>query len=643
MIIPVKKVLIYGIKDQVDLFFKEAQEVGCIEFTRESTKKASEIPASIRELVEAIKILRHVPPSSSPTEEAFPSLQEAAIRVGFLHAQMQHLQEKEKSLRAEIARVAPFGHFSWEEFIAVQKESKRFLQFFEVPSSLRDRRVLPRDLIYIGTEYDLDYFVSIAKEKRKIPRVTEVVIEKPLGALEEELQQVLWKTNQYSQELESLASYSKHFQRVLIEKLNEYHLREAKESIARVLEERLFMIEAWVPESKMEEFLSLVKEFAVNWEETAIEKEDRIPTYLENTKAGKLGEDFVKIYDIPSIEDRDPSRLVFWFFILFFAMIISDAGYGLIYLAIAFFIRFKKLDKQGAMKRFNQTLFVIGFACMGWGALSGSFLGIETSPTSFVSDYLVIDRIAEKKASYHLKRKDDIYHFWAIKCPDVVHAVNGKDFLLKAVEKDKAGALHYTAFDVFKKNILLEISLLVGAIHISISLIRYLFRNWPALGWVLFILGGYLYFPSVLHATSLLVFMGWITKSAAYTIGPLLLYSGLGLAVLLALVEKKLSGWDEVTKSVQILSDILSYLRLYAFGLSSAMLAVTFNMLGMGMPIYVGWIVILLGHLINFQLGIMGGVIHGLRLNFIEFYHYSFIGDGKLFQPLKLLKHTQGT
>ena len=55
------------------------------------------------------------------------------------------------------------------------------------------------------------------------------------------------------------------------------------------------------------------------------------------------------------------------------------------------------------------------------------------------------------------------------------------------------------------------------------------------------------------------------------------------------------------------------------------------------MPFIIGVIVMIVGHAINFSLGIMGGVIHGLRLNFIEWYHYSFQGDGKLFNPLRLL------
>lgn len=64
-------------------------------------------------------------------------------------------------------------------------------------------------------------------------------------------------------------------------------------------------------------------------------------------------------------------------------------------------------------------------------------------------------------------------------------------------------------------------------------------------------------------------------------------------------------------------------------------MAETFNRMGIDLGLFFGIIVILGGHGINFVLGTMGGVIHGLRLNFIEWYHYSFDGGGKLFKPLR--------
>jgi V/A-type H+/Na+-transporting ATPase subunit I len=638
MIIPVKKVLIYGMRKELDLFFRKAQEFGCLEFIKSSLKKTSDAPPEIKELIAAIKILRHIPKSSMPPEEGFASLQEAARRVVFLHDEIEHLLEEDRILRAEIARVSPFGHFSWTEFVDVQKMTNRFIQFFEIPSARRVDKVIPRELIYIGTEYDLDYFVSISKEKKKFHHITEVVIGKSLGVLEEEKQQVLWKISHFSQELESISFYFNHFQRILTEKFNEFHLRDAKAAVCNSLEEHFFTVEAWLPENKRNELLGLMDTFAVNFEEISIGKDERIPTYLENKKAGALGEDLVTMYDIPAINDHDPSPWVFSFFVLFFAMIISDAAYGLIYLGIALFLRKKSASKGGFLKRFNQMLFILSFACIIWGVMVGSFLGIGVPPTAKASHYLILDQVAVQKADYHMRVKDDVYQYWTEKIPEAKEASSGRDFLIRAAEKNPDGVLEYSAFDTFKKNILMEFSILVGILHIMISILRYLSQRWSGLGWLFFMIGSYLYFPSILEGTSLVVFLGWISKDFAYQIGPFLIYAGVSLAVILALIEHKWGGLEEVTKSVQILSDTLSYLRLYAFGLASSLLAATFNMLGADLPLWIGWAVILAGHLINFNLGLMAGVLHGLRLNFIESYHYSFNGDGRLFRPLKMFK-----
>jgi V/A-type H+-transporting ATPase subunit I len=78
-------------------------------------------------------------------------------------------------------------------------------------------------------------------------------------------------------------------------------------------------------------------------------------------------------------------------------------------------------------------------------------------------------------------------------------------------------------------------------------------------------------------------------------------------------------------------------LRLYALGLAGSIMAATFNNVGAAVGFAAGVLVVLLGHGVNILLGTMSGVIHGLRLNFIEWYHYSFDGGGKLFNPL--MKH----
>ena len=246
--------------------------------------------------------------------------------------------------------------------------------------------------------------------------------------------------------------------------------------------------------------------------------------------------------------------------------------------------------------------------------------------------------MAVRKANYHIEHKDDVYREYSREYPAVADAADGHDFLVKGTRIED-GSIKYAILDDFCGNILLEFSLMVGVIHISLSFLRYLFRNWTGIGWILFMIGGYLYFPSMLDATSILNFMGWIAKSTATAIGQPILYAGLVLVLALALLQgRRWGALHELTNAVQVFADVLSYLRLYALALAGMIMASTFNRMGLDLGLGVGIFVIAIGHIVNMTLGIMGGVIHGLRLNFLEWYHYSFEGGGRLFNPLRIFK-----
>jgi V/A-type H+-transporting ATPase subunit I len=113
---------------------------------------------------------------------------------------------------------------------------------------------------------------------------------------------------------------------------------------------------------------------------------------------------------------------------------------------------------------------------------------------------------------------------------------------------------------------------------------------------------------------------------------------GVVFAVVAALIQEKWAGAAEILTAIQVFADALSYLRLYALGMASMIMAVTFNQLGEMVGLTLGIFIIIIGHAVNIAVGLMGGVIHGLRLNFLEWYHYSFEGGGKAFNPLKIIK-----
>jgi V/A-type H+/Na+-transporting ATPase subunit I len=225
---------------------------------------------------------------------------------------------------------------------------------------------------------------------------------------------------------------------------------------------------------------------------------------------------------------------------------------------------------------------------------------------------------------------------WVTKYPQLENVSDPKVFLDKAVI-DKPEGKTYEVTDRFVDNIMLELALFVGVIHLCLSMARYAYRHWALIGWILFMIGGYLWTTSHFNYTSFVNFAFGISKETAASVGKDLSYLGLFIAIVCAFIQERLYGILEITKLISILADTLSYLRLYALGMAGGILAATINEFVGAMPLVLGIIVAFLAHTFNMALGVMGGVIHGLRLNFLEWYHYSFYGGGKQFKPLRIL------
>ncbi len=638
MIIDVKKYLILGAKEDIDRFFAKAQQQGIVEFIPPHGKKAIEVPAEIQHLLSAMKILRKLP-VKKPYEKGgdLQLAEEVAQRIIDLKAEVEKLSEEKRLLESEIVRVAPFGDFSLEDIDYIEKKGKLEVQFFCMKTAKAHAANIAEEVIYLGSDYDLDYFIAFNKEPRSYPDMIEMRIDRPLGELQTHLAFVKESLHQLEAELKGYAGHLDFLHEALVERLNDFNLIAAKKEVVFPLENSLFAIEAWVPANKTAVLYSIIDGMAIHCEPILVEEGDKVPTYMENKGTARIGEDLVKIYDIPATTDRDPSGWVFWFFALFFAMIVADGGYGLMYLGLCLYLKFKYPNLKGSAKRFLNLATILASSCIVWGILTSAFFGISISPKSWLGKLSIVQYLAEKKADYHLAHHDDVYQFWTSKYSGVAQVQSGQEFLDAAV-KIKDHHIEHEVLDSFSDSILLEFSLLIGVIHISLGLLRYLLRNWSGIGWVIFMVGAYMYFPLILKATSLIHFMGIVDKPTGEAIGLQLIYTGIAIALFLALLQKRLKGIGEVATLIQVFADVLSYLRLYALGLAGAIMAETFNEMGQTVGLFLGVLIILAGHSVNVMLGIMAGVIHGLRLNFIEWYHYCFDGGGRLFHPLMRLK-----
>ncbi|MEX0961572.1 MAG: V-type ATP synthase subunit I [Simkaniaceae bacterium] len=637
MIIDLKKILFIGAKEDLNTFFSRVQKLGCVEFL--SKKKKIDYQDHVHKLVKAIKILKKLPEQK---EEVFcppEEIKEKMKNVIDLEQRIDQNEERLRLIEAEKALIAPFGDFSIEEIAILEKETNRQFQFFCMNETKYHEMGAEESFIYVGSEYDMAYFVRFSKVPIKDKNMIEMQFKRSLSELNEDKVKIIEETRKARLQLVLQTAFIPSFRVELIQSLNEAHLYEAKEEAVSHLDDILFTSEAYLPVSQTKRVLNELGGLAVHFEEVEVEAEEKLPTHMENKGLNRIGEDLVHVYDTPATTDRDPSGWVFWAFILFFAMIVSDGGYGFLYLTLGLILKFKVKKWQGSLKRLSTLIISLGLGCTLWGIATSSYFGIDLKPTNKLTQFSLIHHLVEKKAAYHMEKRDDVYEEWVNKIPDLASAKTGEEFLLKG-KLMKEGVLKYVVIDEFNQNLFLEFSLLIGVIHIALSLFRYLRRDIANLGWISFMIGGYLFFPSMLKATSLFHFLHVIDKQSAKEIGYQMLFFGIGFSVITALIQHRLKGIAEITKVIQIFSDVLSYLRLYALGLAGMIMASTFNSIGGGAQFFFGVFILLIGHAVNMTLGIMGGVIHGLRLNFLEWYHYSFDGGGKLFNPLRYLKRS---
>lgn len=638
MRVDVEKVLMVGPWQKKKAFFAKVQERGWVEFLRRHPVSL-EVPHEIETYSNALHVLR----TRMPVKEAPPGRTDKrsaiviAQHINEVSESLEHLYEKERILRKEITRVEVFGNFSWDDLHQVEEESQRVFQFFFAKHPELVEAVSRPEVLFVGRENGLSYFVAINSEKVSYEGLIEIIIERPLGELEAELAEVVREIDVKETDLARYSHHKRYLREGMIAELNRHNLQSAQDEVEQILEGHLFAIEAWVPKTHIEELKKIGENYSVHLELVAEEKQDKRPTYLENKRFGRLGEDLVNIYDTPSPFDRDPSLWVFFAFGIFFSMIVADAGYGLILLAISLFLFWKFGKKGGFIRRVLLLSTSLSIGCIIWGIMLPSFLGIDCSPDSKWRSLSPVTWAVEKKTEYVLKHKGPTYEEIVDKFPSVKGDISAKNFLMGA-KKLKDGREHYVAYNDFQDNFLIELAIFIGAIHIITSFIRYLDRNWAGIGWVIFIIGGYLHFPLVIKAISLIHYIFGVPYVLGGQIGLILIFSGLGLAVVLAVIQKRLGGLGEIMHVINVFADIMSYLRIYALSLAGMIMASTFDTIGLNMPIYLGIWVFLAGHSINFTLSLMGGVIHGLRLNFIEWYHYSFEGGGRLFKPLKKIK-----
>ncbi len=507
--------------------------------------------------------------------------------IGFNQQREQYLESLRK-LEERSKLVKKLGHASIADLDKL-KEAGVFVKLYKC--SKRQLKHIPEDkIIQVIFKEGKEIYVAFVAESEddsldflevKIPKESQHSLERRIHNLKRNLQEIEKQLKELSTYKAGLSDYKKELAR---------RLEFGKVRFGAGLEEGIAYLQGFCPKQSVAELDKLAAKNG--WAVLAEEPDDlkEVPTLIRNPKWVEIVKPVFKFMGtVPGYNEFDIS---FWFllsFSLFFAMLIGDAGYGVLFLTVSWFLRrrFKLLPREPFI-----LAYVLSAATVIWGAVTGTWFGVEKISQLPGFNYLVIDRINSFVGSNH--------------------------------------------------NFMMYLCLFIGVVHLSIAHLKrgFAFINslralaqlgWVFVLWVIFFLAGTL-----------------ILDKPFPSFGLLLLTAGLILVVLFSNPQKNFLKGALISLAnlpltvISSFSDIVSYLRLFAVGYATVVVASSFNSMALSggiNNILAGLgaaLILILGHSLNILLGFMAVIVHGVRLNMLEFSgHLGMQWTGKEYRPFK--------
>lgn len=497
---------------------------------------------------------------------------------------LRELSDHRDLLRARIEVLEPWGDFS-----VPAPEALGGYALWLYPWPVRERHRLDRlDLpwVIVGRRPTVLHVVVIARSQPPLDLLPVAPLDTggmSLHELRETLHDTEIAIEQAEMDRASLTRWRLLLGMDLAAAQDQDELRNAAEQTLD--EDMLFAVQGWTPVDAVPAIEAFAREHGLAMLAEAPGPEDLPPTLLmHGNEHAASGGDLIRFYASPGYRSWDPSLIVFGSFAVFFAMIIADFGYAALF-ALGTALFWRRMGHSPTARRVRTLLAALCGTSMVYGVATGSYFGFAPPPDSLLG---------------------------------MLHVIDVSDF----------------------ENMML-VSVLIGVLHIGLALgmVAWLNRRngraLAAFGWLVVMGGGLLL---------------WLGSEASQSLGLGLLAAGFGCVFVGSATVRKASSLREwllrftdglmgLTKLTKLFGDLLSYLRLFALGLASASLATTFNQLASdihsanpGLGLLLAGLVLLFGHSINILIGIMSGVVHGLRLNYIEFFGWGLTEEGYPFR-----------
>lgn len=535
-------------------------------------------------------------------EEAFEAYNEATAEAAVLHGELARYAKSAEEL-------LPWGEFSTAT-VAKMAEQGVVLRYYSCATSAFGDNVAAWNESYtiapISEKGGQTYFVVVATPDAEI-EIDAEEIKAPTMNYREAEALVAEKTKALADTEAVVARAAATLDKVeatAAEAREKLHLAKVVASGEKVADGKLVVMEGWAEAETAEKVDAMLEEYPnmIYLKRNPVEEDDT-PVKLKNNRFARLFEMIGDMYALPKYGTLDLTPFFGPFYMLFFAICLNDAGYGAILLAAGLALYFK--GGQG-LRMASLLTMVCGGATTLFGLYTGSLFGLS------IPDML----------GYESIQKSPFLDFQ-------------NDFFSIAL-----------ALGVFQ--------IMFGmAINIVMKTKLFGFKSAVSLlGWFIVLLSGVLAFALPMLNENWVIPFFTASSPAFYAA------AGLGVAFMLLFNGKNpimsiLSGlWDTYNNITGLLSDVLSYIRLFAIGLSGGVLAQVFNQLSVGLTGLDGGIeqfgvgtifqiigasaILLVGHGINLFMSAISSFVHPMRLTFVEFYkNAGFEMTSRAFKPLK--------
>ncbi|MBQ6820523.1 MAG: V-type ATP synthase subunit I [Clostridium sp.] len=348
-------------------------------------------------------------------------------------------------------------------------------------------------------------------------------------------------------------------------------------------------IQGWIAEEDSESLKEicdnqLKDSYYITFEDVKEEEIDDVPIKLKNGELVSTFESVTGMYSYPKYNEIDPTPLLTPFYLIFFGMMVADAGYGLLIL-IGSFLALKFLKLSDSMKDFMKFFLYLSIPTIFFGLIYGSFFGDAIIlPTQIIDTNKDVNTIIVLSLALGIIQ---IFFGLFIKVYSLVRMGKKMDALLDA------GSWIIT---------LLSIGGIVAVSFLGLpSFLRTLFIITMIIGMILIVIAG-----------------GRAEKSIGAKAGQGL-YSLYGI-----------TGY---------IGDLVSYTRLMALGLAGGSIAGALNLLIQTLPgvaaIIIGPVLFILCHIFNIGLSLLGAYVHTARLQYVEYFGKFYDGGGRPFKAFK--------